>query len=354
MSERRTPWVLYALIAANLVMFGVEVASGADAFKPTPQSIIALGGNFGVYTLRGEWWRLGSSMFLHFGVVHIALNMLCLWQARDVELVFGRAGFLVIYLLAGLAGGIAALLVISNGVIAGASGCVLGVYGAIGAKLVLHRAQFDPAAWQKTIRRLATFLGLNLVIGLASQSISLSAHIGGFAVGAAAGVALLAGANADQQRGRRTLAIAAIGLALIAAALLVMKPPTIYAALDDFYAAERTAVPAHREANRRLGAGEIHEPEYLAVIDRDVVAPYRRVRDELRAAGDPPERLRPLFTKIDAMLTARIAMWDARRAAAAEADPAKHDALLERYTQAMMHATELTRDFTAEMRRLGQ
>ena len=70
--------------------------------------------------------------------------------------------------------------------------------------------------------------------------------------------------------------------------------------------------------------------------------------------GDPPERLRPLFTKIDAMLTARIAMWDARRAAAAEADPAKHDALLERYTQAMMHATELTRDFTAEMRRLGQ
>jgi membrane associated rhomboid family serine protease len=354
MPERRTPWVLYAVIAANVAMFAVEVAAGANPLQPTPQDVLGLGGNLGLYTLRGEWWRLGSSMFLHFGVLHIALNMLCLWQARDVEFAFGRVGFVVIYLLSGLAGGIAALLVTPDGVIAGASGCVFGVYGAIGAKLVMHREQFDPAAWQKTMQRLGTFLGLNLVIGLSSSSISLSAHVGGLAVGAAAGVALLAGAHAEQQRTRRTLAIALIGLAVIAGALLAMKPPATYAALDDFYAAEGTAVAANLEANRRLAAGEIHEPEYLAAIDRDVVAPYRRARDELRAAGEPPERLRPLFTKLDALLTARLDMWDVRHAAAAEADPTKHAELMERYTQAAKQANDLANDVTAEVQRLGK
>lgn len=355
MPERRPqPWVLYALIAANVAMFGVEIARGASPVTPRPEDIVALGGNATLYTLRGEWWRLASSMFLHFGVLHIALNMLCLWQARAAELVFGRLGFLVIYLLAGLAGGIAALIATPNGVIAGASGSVFGIYGAFGAKLILHRAEFDPGLWQKNVQRLATFLGLNLVVGIATPGISLSAHVGGVVVGAVAGVALLAGPRASQQRTRRALAIAALGLALTAGAMLVMKPDPIYTALDEFFAVERTALPAHAEADRRLAAGEIRDDAYLAILDRDVVAPMRRVRDELRAAGDPPERLRPLFAKIDAMLAAYLAMCDARRDAAAERDPAKHTALLETYQREMNRTVELSRDISAEMQRLGK
>jgi hypothetical protein len=73
------------------------------------------------------------------------MNMLCLYQARAIELIFGRLGFVVIYLLAGLGGGIASLIANpSNVVIAGASGAVFGVYGALGAKLVMHRAAAPP------------------------------------------------------------------------------------------------------------------------------------------------------------------------------------------------------------------
>src|SRR6185369_10833299 len=101
-----------------------------------------------------------------------------------------------------------------NVVIAGASGAVFGVYGAFAAKLVMHRAQIDPEAWRRTVRSLGSFLLLNAVIGLSVASISLSAHAGGFVVGAAVGAALLAGTG--PRRVRRPLLLLVVGLALTA------------------------------------------------------------------------------------------------------------------------------------------
>ena len=224
MPERRPqPWLLYGLIAANVAMFCVELAQGADPVRANAQVVLDLGGSTGPLTLHGEWWRLGTSMFLHFGALHLAMNMLCLWQARAIEPVFGRLGFLVIYLLAGLGGGVASLIAArSNVVTAGASGAVFGVYGALGAKLVVDRAQFDPTEWSNTMRRLGTFLGINLVIGVTTPSISLSAHIGGLLVGVALGAALLAGAPSAQTRTRRALGLAALGIALTAVAVMTL------------------------------------------------------------------------------------------------------------------------------------
>src|SRR4051794_3121075 len=78
MSQGSRPFMVYALIAANIGVFAVELASGAGAFGATPQHMLQLGGNFAPLTLHGQWWRLGSSMFLHLGVLHLGLNMLCL------------------------------------------------------------------------------------------------------------------------------------------------------------------------------------------------------------------------------------------------------------------------------------
>src|ERR1041384_6974233 len=144
MSEARyRSWVVYAIVAVNVAMFAVQLAMGMDLMSPRPQDMVELGASYPPLTLHGDWWRLGSSMFLHFGIIPLALNMLCLIQVQPVEAAFGRLGFLVIYLVAGLGGGVASLLANSgNVVIAGASGCVFGAYGAFGAKLVLHRARY--------------------------------------------------------------------------------------------------------------------------------------------------------------------------------------------------------------------
>src|SRR5512140_2752176 len=271
-------WITYALIAANVAMFVFEIANGADALAPTPQQIIDLGGSYPPLTLHGEWWRLGSSMFLHFGIVHIGLNMVCLYQARVVEQLFGRIGFLAIYLLAGLGGGIASLLAgTGNAVTAGASGAVFGIYGAFGAFLVLRRSQMQTDAWQRTARSLGTFLALNLMIGLTAKGISLSAHIGGAIAGFGAGAALLVGARAAQQRILRTLGLMVLGVALTAVAVRSLEADAdMTPVLTNVDTVEHATITRWTEALGRAKAGELKESDLAEILERDVIAPYKK------------------------------------------------------------------------------
>ena len=185
------PRVIQALIIANVAMFVVELLGGADFLAPSGRQLFRLGGSVPAAVLAGQWWRLGSSMFLHAGVIHIATNMLCLYQARIVEAIFGHARTLAIYLAAGLGGGLACVFVGPPAVSVGASGAVFGIYGAFAAFLLLRRALIPAEVWQPLMRSLGSFFVLNLVIGLSVQSISLTAHIGGLAVGAAVAAIML-------------------------------------------------------------------------------------------------------------------------------------------------------------------
>jgi membrane associated rhomboid family serine protease len=131
-------------------------------------------------------------MFLHLGVLHLGLNMLCLYRASIVEAIYGHARMLAIYVIAGLGGGAATVMFgPPNVVTVGASGAVFGIYGAFGVFLLLRRSLIPPEVWQPLARSLGSFLVLNLVIGLAAQGISLTAHIGGLVVGSALAAILL-------------------------------------------------------------------------------------------------------------------------------------------------------------------
>jgi rhomboid protease GluP len=343
---------MYALIAANVAMFAVEVAAGASPIAPAAKQVIALGGNYPPLTLDGEWWRLGASLFLHFGALHIALNMLCLYQARAVEAVFGHAGFAVVYALAGLGGGIANLLVSSNAVSAGASGCVFGVYGAFGAKLAIHRDQFEPAAWSATVRRLGSFLALNAVIGLTASGISLSAHVGGFVVGAAAGAALLVRAGGGHARPLRALGLAALGVALTAGAVLAIPDRSATSVLRRFDDLERTAGSVQTAAYERRTAGELTAVGLADVLERELVAPYRRLRADLAAISDVPEELRPLLARTDEVVAARLAAWIAQQAMLREPDPGKQAAMREAVERAAADVRPRVDALTAEIQRL--
>ena len=130
----------------------------------------------------GQAWRLVSSVFLHSGFVHLALNMLSLYFLGSfVEGAFGRGRFLALYLLSGLSGGIAYLFFGGFGVPAvGASGAIFGLLGGI-LGYALRRGTFS---WQNPlIRQLLILLAINLYIGLSIENVSNTAHMGGLAGG---------------------------------------------------------------------------------------------------------------------------------------------------------------------------
>lgn len=130
----------------------------------------------------GQAWRLVSSVFLHSGFLHLALNMLSLYFLGSfVEASFGRGRFLALYLLSGLSGGIAYLYFggfVSPAV--GASGAIFGLLGGV-LGYAVRRGTFS---WQNpVIRQLLILLAINLYLGLSIPNVSNTAHMGGLAGG---------------------------------------------------------------------------------------------------------------------------------------------------------------------------
>ena len=103
------------LIAINLLVFAAMLVGGAG-FWHSPNGIqLTWGANFGPATQDGEWWRLFTAMFLHFGAMHLVLNCYALWDAGQLaERMYGHGRFLAIYLLSGLGGNLLSFVVQGN------------------------------------------------------------------------------------------------------------------------------------------------------------------------------------------------------------------------------------------------
>lgn len=151
-----------------------------------PGEVLQRGALIPVLVAQEEWWRLLSSMFLHSGFVHLAVNMLSLYFLGSfIEQAFGRARFLALYLLSGISGGLAYLYFGAfDAAAVGASGAIFGLLGGIFG-YSLRRGTFS---WQNPIiRQLLILLALNLYIGFSVPVISNTAHIGGLVGGAVFG-----------------------------------------------------------------------------------------------------------------------------------------------------------------------
>src|SRR5580704_7085852 len=178
------PLVTRAIIAVNVLVYVAMGLSGVSWMDPSVVQAIRWGADFGPLTLSGEWWRLFTSMFVHFGFFHIALNMWCLRNlAVALEPMMGRLAFSVTYLFCGLAASAVSTAWNPWRASAGASGAIFGIAGAFVSYLVLKKAAIPASLVRQNLRSLAVFILLNLSIGAASGHIDNSAHLGGLAAG---------------------------------------------------------------------------------------------------------------------------------------------------------------------------
>ena len=182
-----------ALIAANTLVFLAMVATGVSFTHPTIADIFKWGGDYAPATLGAhQYWRLLTSTFLHFGIVHIGMNMYVLYLIGPfIQTVFGRTRYLLIYFIAGLAGSIVSVIVHPTAVGAGASGAIFGLYGAVFGVLLIKRRTLNPAAMNSIANSAGIFVLYNVVYGSISGTTDLSAHLGGLVAGFLAGMLLI-------------------------------------------------------------------------------------------------------------------------------------------------------------------
>ena len=164
--------VSVTLVGICVALFALEFLIGIDK----------VANDFGMWplaiSLDGQWWRLFTSVFLHYSVLHILFNMYVLWViGPDLERVLGHLRFLVLFVVAGFGGAVASYwLSPSNTVSVGASGAIFGLMGAV---FVVGKAL------RADVNQVLVLIGINLAIGFVISGIDWRAHIGGLVTGAA-------------------------------------------------------------------------------------------------------------------------------------------------------------------------
>ena len=170
------------MVAVNILVFAALSLLGRTEDS---QFMLRMGAGYAPLIRQGEYYRLLTSMFMHFGLQHLIYNMICLLSLGDLlEGIVGPAVYLVIYLFGGLGGNLASMAWETRtgryAVSAGASGAIFAVIGALLAILLLARNHRN----QNFIRRLSLMAVLMIAQGFLDTGTDNAAHIGGFAAGA--------------------------------------------------------------------------------------------------------------------------------------------------------------------------
>jgi rhomboid protease GluP len=219
------PTITIGLIALNAAVYLLMTLSGVSPVNPTTRQLLTWGADFGPLSLGPQPWRLLTAMFVHAGILHIGLNMWCLWSlGRLAERIFEKATYLVLYLLCGIAGNVVSLWWHTNSVGVGASGAIFGVAGGLITALYLGKLPVPKEALRGTLRSLLIFAVFNLGFGQVVGAIDNSAHLGGFGAGLLLGAAIAPTLTQPrEQRGSRRISVFVVMFLILVGAIAYLR-----------------------------------------------------------------------------------------------------------------------------------
>ena len=203
--------VTNAIVAVNIGLFAWMVLGDLGAFgtsevtRRTMDLVISRG-----FLVDGEWWRLVTCGFVHFGILHLGMNMLLAWQLGGLlEPGLGPWRYGMLYGASLLGGSAGALLLSPDAITGGASGAVFGLMAA--AVVGLRERGVNP--WRTG---LGLTFAINLAFTLAIPGVSVGGHLGGALAGAAVGGVML-----SPRRRAVSGVLAAVAVAVVAVVVSV-------------------------------------------------------------------------------------------------------------------------------------
>ncbi len=177
-----------AIIAVNFIYFGY-----LEMIGDTQDSLfmVAHGAMFLPEILRGQYWRLLTAVFMHFGIGHIINNMLVLYVMGDhLERALGSMRYLLFYLICGVGANVVSMwfemVTARVSVSAGASGAVFGVIGGLLYVVLRNRGKLEDLS----TRQMAVMILLSLYFGFTSSGVNNVAHVAGLVIGFLTGAVL--------------------------------------------------------------------------------------------------------------------------------------------------------------------
>lgn len=335
--KARTKWafVTPVIVATYVVVFGMLLVGTGSIGDP--RTLIEWGSSIGIRTTNDEWWRLGTAMFVHVGLIHLIAEVAGLAQVGLlVERLVGRLAFAVVYVVSGVLAGVWSLTLHPVSVQAGAASAIFGIYGLLLATLVLGLAQRKALTVPlKVLKGLWPGVAVFLVYNALTEGVFSEAMQAGLVVGFTGGMLLAGRVISEKPPARRVAAVLAAAVAIVVA---LAAPLRGFADVSGEVAKvkdgeERTA-RTYDTAVDRFKAGRINAQELARLADR-IVGELQYMQAQLVSLDNVPAEHWPMVEKACEYLKLRQDSWRLRaqglRAGQArtlqEADVAEHSAL---------------------------
>lgn len=314
------PLLFKLLIGINVAVFLAMLPFGAGLIEANSDVHMAWGANFGAAIAGGQYWRLLTAAFLHFGLLHLVFNMMALYSLGALtERLFGRWPFLVLYLGAAITGSLASVYFKPDGAIsAGASGAIFGLGGALAAFWLRNGRVVPLSVLRGQWINLALFIGFSVFMGVTATGIDNAAHAGGFFGGAVLGLLLTTPLHQAGTAGPARLGLGLVTIALILLTVLPLLPEPAYR-----YPAEKPAADAIVEVLRedaRLGdvarkldqeRTGLSEEVFRQRLETDLLLPWRNAARSLNdLTVRPDSRLAERLEALRAYVNLRVRFYE--------------------------------------------
>jgi len=336
--KARTKWafVTPAIVVAYVVVYSMLlVGSGSIG---DPRTLIEWGSSIGTRTTNDEWWRLGTAMFVHVGLLHLIAEVAGLVQVGLlVERLVGRLAFAVVYVASGVLAGVWNLTLHPVSVQAGAAGAIFGIYGLLLATLVLGLAQRSSLTIPlKVLKGLWPGVAVFLVYNMLTEGAFSEAMQAGLVVGFTGGMLLAGRVISEKPPARRVAAVLAATVAIVVALAAPLRGfADVSGEVAKVKEREKRTAQTYDTAVDRFKAGRISAQELARLADR-IVGELQYIQAQLVSLDNVPAEHWPMVEKACEYLKLRQDSWRLRaqglRAGQArtlqEADVAEHTALV--------------------------
>lgn len=335
--KARTKWALVtpAIVAAYIVVFGMLLVGSGSLGDP--RTLIEWGSSIGPRTTNDEWWRLGTAMFVHVGLIHLIAEVAGLVQVGLlVERLVGRLAFAVVYVASGVLAGVWSLTLHPVSVQAGAAGAIFGIYGLLLAALLLGLAQRSTLTVPvKVLKGLWPGVAVFIVYNALTEGVFGEAMQAGLVAGFTGGMLLAGRVISEKPPARRVAAVLAAAVAIVVALAAPLRGfADVSGEVAKVKDGEERMARTYDTAVDRFKAGRINAQELARLADR-IVGELQSLQAQLVSLDNVPAEHWPMVEKACEYLKLRQDSWRLRaqglRAGQPrtlqEADAAEHSAL---------------------------
>jgi rhomboid protease GluP len=278
-------YTTYGIIAINVLVFILMAINGAGIFTIDDTSVhINWGSNLTTLTLNGEWWRLLTCTFIHFGILHLAMNTYALYMAGVyLEPMLGKTKYITAYLCTGILSSVLSLWWHTDGVnSAGASGAIFGLYGVF---LALLLTNLIPKQVRKgLLQSIGVFIVYNLAFGMKS-GVDNAGHIGGLLSGLAIGFIYYLILSKKIKLSGTVIALLISVITVLGAGFFLKNYKSDFVRVDQLY---REFFDLQDKATQANTAGEnsATSAEYKKILSEMILPVWKRNLSNLNEMGN--------------------------------------------------------------------